>query len=39
MLRTYPEIAPLNDRPGETLLMLRLIGTLYCRFELTALVC
>jgi AraC-like DNA-binding protein len=36
MLRTNPEIAPFNDPLGETLHMLRLTGTLYCRSELTA---
>ena len=36
MLRTNPEISPFTDPLGETLHLLRLTGTLYCRSELTA---
>jgi AraC-like DNA-binding protein len=36
MLRTNPEITAFTDPLGETLHLLRLTGTLYCRSELTA---
>jgi len=36
MLRTNPEIPAFTDPLGETLHLLRLTGTLYCRSELTA---
>ncbi|MCH9648682.1 MAG: AraC family transcriptional regulator [Deltaproteobacteria bacterium] len=36
MTRTTPELPPSADPLGETLHLLRLTGTLYCRAELTA---
>ena len=36
MLRTKTDIPPFTDPLGETLHLLRLTGTLYCRSELTA---
>jgi hypothetical protein len=36
MSRTIPKLSPSTDPLGETLHLLRLTGTLYCRSELTA---
>ena len=36
MTRTTPNLPPANDPIGETLHLLRLTGSLYCRAELTA---